>query len=658
MENTALNISTKNEELFRYPIVPIEYWIQSEYYLGPEVDAIYPYWREKIIEYFSQPEREFIAGGSERSGKTTAFLYIILRYIYEVACCVSFPKIFNLSPSTVPKIVLLSYTITKSESTMINRLLRMIDRIPFFQQHDTKRNQRTSAIIFPYLEIIGGTDASSFLGEDALGIALDEGNSRRVAIADVVAEAQNLFIKARMRSKTTFSNKGIWGGFSGLLGSAGEATDFVDLEIKKARETGSAFLCVPAVYDIRPQSFKDEKFKVFIGDGNAPPFIVGEEDASIVQKINQNTGLTIEQFLNNTRDSFFVYPPVDLKHFYKENITESLKNLSGITQSGSNLFIPNLSIIRNLFKNTIKELQPAYSYSPCLKEIPNMGIYDTERWEDILNLESVLEIYDGSPVFAHVDNARVGDSVGIGFWYLNRTYNKILPIYYSAIYYDSTVADNEISSIKVGDLVEYLYNLGIRIRFISVDSYNGNYYVQRFKLLLGANNVGELNVEDHSSVYRTWLSFAKLEMICAWEDQRWSWELSKLQKVSGRTRGGDDWYVDHPANPDPEKPIYWKDISDANAAALYHLSLFEQIDPFRLEDENYRSRKEKEFKAKEDSFSDGFFEDLDIVGGDGFFEDIVPEEENDENEIEIDSRQNLLDSLERDAIIDITHDLF
>ena len=29
------------------PIVPIEQWVNSTYYLGPDVDRIYPFWKKK-----------------------------------------------------------------------------------------------------------------------------------------------------------------------------------------------------------------------------------------------------------------------------------------------------------------------------------------------------------------------------------------------------------------------------------------------------------------------------------------------------------------------------------------------------------------------------------------------------------------------------------
>ena len=58
------------------PIVPIETWINSEYYVGPDVHGIYPFWKDFIIDVFREdrkPEEKInqvILGGSIGIGKS------------------------------------------------------------------------------------------------------------------------------------------------------------------------------------------------------------------------------------------------------------------------------------------------------------------------------------------------------------------------------------------------------------------------------------------------------------------------------------------------------------------------------------------------------------------------------------------------------------
>jgi len=85
-------------------IVPIEDWIESAYFLGPEANAILPFWKEQIIAFFKSGEQKFIFYGSYRIGKNYAAMIVMLRLIYEISCFQNFPTYFGLSPTTLLKI--------------------------------------------------------------------------------------------------------------------------------------------------------------------------------------------------------------------------------------------------------------------------------------------------------------------------------------------------------------------------------------------------------------------------------------------------------------------------------------------------------------------------------------------------------------------------
>lgn len=60
--NTLIDslIETKDKDtkvLQVRPIVPIEEWINSTYYLGEDAKNIYPYWKQHIINIFNSPVR-------------------------------------------------------------------------------------------------------------------------------------------------------------------------------------------------------------------------------------------------------------------------------------------------------------------------------------------------------------------------------------------------------------------------------------------------------------------------------------------------------------------------------------------------------------------------------------------------------------------------
>ena len=64
-------------------IVPIEEWVNSEYYCGPDALSIYPYWKQHIINIFNSPTmiNEVILTGGLGTGKTTIANVILLRRI-------------------------------------------------------------------------------------------------------------------------------------------------------------------------------------------------------------------------------------------------------------------------------------------------------------------------------------------------------------------------------------------------------------------------------------------------------------------------------------------------------------------------------------------------------------------------------------------------
>ena len=79
-------------------IVPIESWLNEEFYSGPSSYQIYPYWKQAIIKVFNSPERinEVILGGSIGTGKTTIACYMIAYKLYELSCYYPPQALYNL----------------------------------------------------------------------------------------------------------------------------------------------------------------------------------------------------------------------------------------------------------------------------------------------------------------------------------------------------------------------------------------------------------------------------------------------------------------------------------------------------------------------------------------------------------------------------------
>lgn len=70
--NTLIDMKDEEKKAVRLrEIVPIDEWINSEYYVGPDALSIYPYWKQHIINIFTSPVKinEVILTGGLRHRK-------------------------------------------------------------------------------------------------------------------------------------------------------------------------------------------------------------------------------------------------------------------------------------------------------------------------------------------------------------------------------------------------------------------------------------------------------------------------------------------------------------------------------------------------------------------------------------------------------------
>ena len=590
--------------------VPVAEWLDSTYYLGEESKTLYPYWKQTIIDFFNGDRRAFIFSGSSRSGKSVCAAIIVIRMIYEISCIDNFPGLFGLSATTLPKGIYFSFSNVAADSTGIQRILRILDQIPYFNHPSMKRRPVSTMVSFPYIEIYGGSRFLHAIGSDLLFSIFDEANERgNVAQSNMVSDAVKIWMEIRMRSETTFSVGGLWGGMAGIISTAGRSSSFVDMELEKAKKHGNYFYREAASYDVRPQSYSKEKFSVYPGDGGVPAFIVGEPNPGVIQAVNA-LGISVDQFVAE-KDSLLVRPPMSLKHFYEEDIDTALQNLSGVTRLGSSLFIPNKTYINRMF-------DPALKYPTKLvipDSIPNFGIYDTLLPEELVDEDMLNETYNGEPCYISLDLSRVNDSTGFSAIFFNEEQRKIMPVLVTAIYLDRFKHGNEIDLVKIMGLITQLHRLGVNVRMVTADGYSSDYIVQRCKMIFGNDRVERFSVDKTPTAYITMLNFMKLGMFRLYPNARLQYELENLvyDPVAGK--------VDHPVNSDSSNPVYFKDIADSLAAATFELSVYENLS---YEDLVVTTEVEKARKAhrvgKEDEEED-FYGDID--GGEDFYSDLV-----------------------------------
>jgi hypothetical protein len=593
-----------------YNIVPIETWVNSEYYLGQESRALFPYWKERIIEYFNDSERrDLVLSGSSRGGKTTAAAVIVTRIIYESGGFKNFPMLFGLSPTTLPKIICFSYSKGKASSQLIDRIIRILDQAPFFQQKQYKRRPVNSFISFPWIEIISGSQIEHSIGEDLLGAVLDEASLRNVSKGDVIKNAQMLFTEIRMRSTATFSVGGNWAGFSILIATAGETSSFTDSRIRQAEQPNSGIRAViSATYDVRPETYSRNRFRVYAGDNDIPPFIVDEADDATMVAINAK-GYSLEHYLEINK-SKVVRPPENIRKFYQEDIIYALQQLSGISISSieNNLF-SSLSNVNSVFTTDFQYPSSLF----MVDNIPNIGIYDPLSPTDLIDMNKINVHYEGEPVFGHIDLSTIYDRTGIAFMFYNEESGRIESLYVSALYHDRRIRDNQISQDKILELIQFLMENGVNIQYVSFDTYSSPSLIQKLRLLYGTAFCGKLSVEE-ATPYLELLSLAKRGKVACYEYPLLRRELQQL--VYNRVEGK----VDHPHNPTStptSDPVYSKDVSDALCGAVWNVVTHVDIN-FTQIDVDAKIMKERSKVMVNPDYH--FYDDLEHISSDPNYE--------------------------------------
>ena len=557
-------------ELIR-PIVPIEEWLTSEFYLGDEVEAIRPYVADFVKEFnhatyinelgIRVPKRKFIATGASRTGKSYGSRILLDRVFYEMSCWRNFPCLFGLSPSTMPKVFWLSYTIGKSTSTGMKGLMKIIDKTPYWQLPDVKRKDIESAIIFPFCEVLPGSNVSHIIGEDMLGCVLDEANVRKVAQGTEVEETQKMFQEMRQRSVMTFSKNGVWGGFSGIISSTTTSSSFVALELEKAKKDGDTVIMEASVYEANPEQYSKEKFPIFIGNGEIEPFIVDQADETIKNRINETYGVTLQEFLEDNPD--LIEPvPVSIRKFYEEDLVFSLANMSGKAMSGSNKYM-SPKIVNKIWDKTLR--------NPFSKDIPQIGIYDSIAPYEIWNPEIAMEHYHGENVYVHIDMSQKHDHTGFSALYYDMEDKMIRSILTVRMFMNKEIPDNQIDQEKVLQLLLYMRDNGVNFRFISGDHYARDFLIPQCKKIFGNDHSEYFSVDKDVIPAMTVLNFAKLGRYRLPYYKVLEHELVNLNKDLATNK------VDHNKNPNPNDPIWFKDCFDGLQGATYHIYTREHV---------------------------------------------------------------------------------
>ena len=148
-------------------IAPIEEWLNSPYYLGPDCVRLYDVYKEHLSKIFAKdsPVNEIILTGGIGIGKSTVGIIAHVRKLYELSCYENIPALFDLM--TTSKIVFLYFSLSKKQAqlTGYGQIQEMIDSIPYFRKEFPRNDKIDSLMLWePSLLCTYGSDSGHAIG--------------------------------------------------------------------------------------------------------------------------------------------------------------------------------------------------------------------------------------------------------------------------------------------------------------------------------------------------------------------------------------------------------------------------------------------------------------------------------------------------------------
>lgn len=540
-------------ELLGYEETPptIQEFLDGDDYLGETVGAsLYPIWRQALYRIypnpFYSPYSEVILTGAIGIGKTT---------VGKVGCLYDLLKLVSLnSPQSHFKMVktdriaysIINATLNLAANVLINDLKELMSASKKFSlilNKDKQKGKTTKRSLLPKgIDLVMGSRIGHTLGINIIGAILDEANFQK-KVGNQIFDNYNS-IKARIQSR--FLQPGdsyparVW-----LLSSRNMEGDFLDARILEARDDKSVAVFEHPIWDVMKYKTKycGKTFKVFVGDGNKDPIVLGKNTLSY-------------------DESFCMDVPVEYKAQFDRDIYISLRDLAGVSTAVGHRFISSVEAINscNIIPNPVKQ------------EVVRLDFWDkSEKLLHFMEIDRMLlSQFKLSPRYIHLDMAVNGDRLGIASSFVSEliTINKLDSItgLTSHIMEPQFITEfvipleakggNDIPFYKVKEFMVDLINLGYPLGGVTMDGFQSVNLRQDLNLM--GINAEYLSCDRTKDPY-----FCLKDAIF---EKRWlgpkcpilSKELKELIDMGDK--------IDHPT-------LGSKDIADAVAGSVYQAKL-------------------------------------------------------------------------------------
>ena len=568
--NVIDKVSIKESDQIR-EIVPIEEWINSEYYCGADVKKLYPFWKDLICDIFrdgKQNYNQIVLTGGLGTGKSTCGLYIVLRKLYELSCYKNVAGLFGLMSNTMTAFLYFSLTKYQAERSGFAQLRLIIDGVPYFKELFQRNKYRNSTLDFPEnIRVFYGSSTADMIGMNVISAIIDEANFFGDSSGSEVdlGTVEELYNSVLSRTSSRFTSNGVNNSLNLVISSSTFKTSLTSKLYDKSLTDPSIRYARARLWDIKPQgTYKNEYFYVFAGNDKFDPFIINDTvDLCTKLGISLDPSLSLPEAISKLSQEYRLLideVPIDFRNIYENNIIQGLQDFSGMSVSSTGKLFSSRSTFESCIDESIK---PLFTKSEFTVETNNDESYNCIQYY----LNGIDFPHKECPRYMHIDIGVANDAYGISSCY--KYGSKIIDgVEVPEYFYDFSLRivppapPKRVSIDRCHQFILYMRDvLGLKIGLISFDQFQSE--ASRQFLSEHGFNVKYQSVDKTDTAYLYFVDC--LYKRCVHFSKEFAEDIKKelFDLIWYRQKGK----VDHPSD---TKHGGMKDRMDAVVGALYN----------------------------------------------------------------------------------------
>ena len=572
-------------------IVPIEEWIESEYFVGPDVHSLYPYWKNFVVDIFSSKRNEsnkinnIIISGSIGTGKSTVSEIIMLRKLYELSCFKNINALFHLMSKTNIMFLYFSVNKTQALNTGYGEFRSLVDSSPYFSENFSRNKRIDSLLLFPEgITFAYGSRSSDAIGMSVICSMLDEANfvaGNGNNVSGSAEKALDMYAGIVNRANSRFiMDGGINHALNILVSSSTHESSATAKQISMSKDDPHTIITAPSQWEVKPDKFSKTFFWVCKGTNYLEPNIIYSVDD--INNFRLSEGLYKDKEIKDSSSEdyyviskaisnlpphlqdYFLRVPIELKSGFEMNIIRSLQDLGGVSTTTSGKLFNSPAVFNDCIDSRFKH--PFVAQEIVIATGDNMQIKDYLR-------EGVGFADKEKPRYIHIDQSTTTDSTGITSVYIDSIIEEEgvrKPIYGVdfMLRINPPKPPKKIAIYKIRNFVVYLRDVvGINIGKVTYDIFNSEESRQILEEL--GFNVAYRSVDRNDKAYLDLVEIMYEKRLKMYDYPILRHELFNLVHDRARRK------VDHPkttkGNTDYSgkgSDVGSKDVSDSLAGAI------------------------------------------------------------------------------------------